>query len=152
MSPLNVMCNILEFLNLEHLTGLGAELMGNDTNTLAKSNKSSTYSLSFSVMMPFWQSSGNSNSSHLSSVPAERSAPPPHQASWKSTLQTHWSPDIRIIQSPFPLTISEHCIVFLTVPTLLSGSCEACLEASCGGASLLPPFLDALGILEVGGK
>ncbi|KAI9532362.1 hypothetical protein NQZ68_032560 [Dissostichus eleginoides] len=58
--------------------------------------------------MPICQRSGNSNSSHLRLEPAELAASTLSRI-LKSTSQSHWS---------------------------LNKSCEVCLEASCGGASL----------------
>lgn len=78
--------------------------------------------------MPFWQQSGNSNSSHLRTVPSECAA------STRSCIKLHSAktPSLGINPYLFQHTHSGHYIVFLSVRTLLSASCEVCLEASCG--------------------
>lgn len=72
--------------------------------------------------MPFWQQSGNSNSSHLRTVPSECAA-----STWSCQ-----SPSLGINPYLFQHTHSGHYTVFLSVRTLRSASCEVCLEASCG--------------------
>lgn len=78
--------------------------------------------------MPFWQQSGNSNSSHLRTVPSECAA-----STWSCIkLHSAKTPSLGINPYLFQHTHSGHYTVFLSVRTLRSASCEVCLEASCG--------------------